>query len=355
MKILDDFDEKRKIDSTNMLQITAAFPDDILDALDCMNNFRLPRKKSVIENIVIAGMGGSAIGGDIIQSFFNETYERPIFVVRDYKLPAFVNERSLVITASYSGETEETLSAFNDALQKKATIVGISSGGTLEQLCKKQNTVYIKIPGGRAPRCATAYMFIPQFVIVSMLCDYNYKKEIENTRKILYDLREKLIADVPANKNPAKKIAMDIYNSFPVIYGNGIIAPIAKRWRTQFNENSKILARDDVFPELNHNDIVGWSGDNFPERFTVILLRDKTEYENLRIKKRIEISKSLVLKKSKKVIEVYAHGNTKLARMLSLMYIGDFVSIYLALLRGIDPYPVEVINKLKEMLGKPKE
>ncbi len=349
---IDDVAEMRRIDKSGLLTLTEHFPEQLEEAGNiarkALQDFNFRPK-----NIVICGMGGSAIGGDIVATWALDKAEIPIFVVRDYFIPAFSDEHTLVIAASYSGNTEETISAFNDALAKRAKIVSISSGGILEKISVANGVPHIKIPSGMPPRGATAYMLVPQLLVLGAVANLDVERELEESIDVCRRERENLKADTPLEINLSKRIAKKLIGSIPNIFGMGISAPIAKRWRTQLNENSKIIAREDVFPEMNHNDTVGWSGDPKPERFTAGLLRHKQEFERNRM--RIELTKNLVLNRAKEIIEVWGEGETDLSKMLSLMYVGDFVSIYIAMLRDIDPTPVPVIENLKKLLAEKKE
>ncbi|MEM4309079.1 MAG: bifunctional phosphoglucose/phosphomannose isomerase [Thermoplasmata archaeon] len=349
---LDDIDGMRKVDRSGLLPLTAQFSEQIEEAKEIAKK-TLENFSCRADKIVICGMGGSAIGGDITAAWAFNKSKIPIFVLRDYFLPAFCDENTLVITASYSGNTAETLSAFDDALRRKSKIVAISSGGILEKKARENDVLHIKIPSGMPPRGATAYMLVPQLLILDAGGIASCEEELEETVEVCRALKENLKPDVPSERNQAKIIAKKVLGTIPNIFGMGISAPIAKRWRTQINENSKMIAREDVFPELNHNDTVGWSGDPLPERFSVVILRHHGEFERNRM--RIEITKELVLKRSREIIEVWATGASDLAKMLSLMYIGDFVSIYLAMLRDIDPTPVPVIENLKKLLAEKRE
>lgn len=349
---IDDVEGMRKVDASGLLPLTLRFPEQIEEALEIGRKalFEFSYKP---EKIVICGMGGSAIGGDITAAWALDKAKVPIFVLRDYLLPAFCDEKTLVIAASYSGNTEETISGYEDALRKKCMVVTVSSGGILERKAKENGTLHIKIPSGMPPRGATAYMLVPQLLILEACGIASCEEELKESVEVCKLLRENLKPETPSEINQSKIIAKKVLGTIPNIFGMGITAPIAKRWRTQINENSKMIAREDVFPELNHNDTVGWSGDPLPERFSVIILRHKGEFERNRM--RIEITKELVLKKAREIIEVWASGETALAKMLSLMYIGDFVSIYIAMLRDIDPTPVPVIENLKKLLAEKRD
>lgn len=346
--MLDNIDRIQKVDKSNMIEIVRRFPESIEKAIAC-SNIETPDFSPF--NIIITGMGGSAIGGDIVNSWLYDKLEIPIFINRGYELPKFANSKTLVIPVSYSGNTEETLSCFNEAINKKCKIIAITSNGKLEKRCMKNKISYVKVPLGIAPRAALPYLLFSIISVLQKMQLISLNKEINDTIKTLEGLRKQIIPEIKTDKNISKQIAISIKDTYPVIYGHSYFSPIAKRWRTQLNENAEILASDYEFVETNHNDIVGWSNDSFTKRFSVILLRDKEE--RIEIKNRIELVKKLVYeKKTGNVIEVFTRGNTKLAKMMSLLYIGDFVSIYLAILNNIDPTPVKIIEKLKKELNK---
>jgi glucose/mannose-6-phosphate isomerase len=348
--MLDDLHYIRKIDKSNMLKTIENFPEQIEEAEKLGKNTHLDIDN--IKGIVIGGMGGSGISGDIVNTFLQYKVETPIYVNKDYNLPRWVNEKTLAVIVSYSGNTEESLSMLNEALNKKSTIVGISSGGTLEKLCKEKNLYHIKLPSDFQPRAALAYLLFPMLNVMGEVLKIDLGKEVEDTIVSTKKIREKNRVDIPKGENLSKQIADRLYNKIPQIYGWGIFSPVAKRWRTQLNENSKVIAREDILPECNHNDIVGWSNNKeISKRFACILFRDK-DLETKAISKRIEFLKNLLSEVAADVIEVESFGNSDLAKIISTIYLGDFVSCYLAFLRGVDPTPVDIITKLKKELGK---
>lgn len=344
--MLDDLEKIKSIDRQNMLDIVMKFPENIEKSVKIeelnLNNFNP-------HNIIITGMGGSAIGGDIVASLLFDRLKVPIFINRGYHLPAFVSNKSLVICVSYSGNTEETLSCFNEALDKKSKIISITSNGQIEKLCNENNILHIKVLKGIPPRAALPNLLFSIIALLQKLKLINLTDEIKETIEILKKIRKEISPEINTNSNKAKQIAKSINGTYPVIYGHSLFSPIAKRWRTQFNENSKIIASDYEFVETNHNDIVGWENVNKKLNFSIIIFREKNEEEI--VSKRINLLKKMVYeKKAKNVIEIFAEGDNKLARMLSILYIGDFVSIYLAILNNIDPTPVYIIEKLKKEL-----
>jgi glucose/mannose-6-phosphate isomerase len=259
-----------------------------------------------------------------------------------------------VISQSYSGNTEETLSTFKHAYQKKCKIIGISSGGKLQDYCIKRSISHIKIPSGYVPRTATAYLLFSPIMSLKKigLLKNNLESEIKETLeivKLFVDTNKKVI---PEKDNLSKQIAKKIFNTIPQVYGWNIYNPIAKRWCNQFNENSKIIARYDIVSECNHNDIVGWSQNpEVSKKFTCILFRDK-KLESFQISTRLGFMKSLFKDVAANVIDIEIMGKKTLTKMIYAMLLGDFISCYLAILRKIDPTPVDVIVELKDVLNK---
>ena len=351
--MVDDLDHISKIDASGMLDRLANFPKQIKETIDVVNATSLPSVFKV-DAIVISGMGGSAISGDIVQSFFRDRFDIPIFVNRDYDLPKWTNKNTLVFSQSYSGNTEETLSTFKHAYQKKCKVIGISSGGKLQEYCEKREMPFIKVPSGFPPRAATAYLlFSPLLALKKIgLLKKTIELEMDEVIKLAENVSRTNGKTVPESDNFSKQIARTIFNTIPQVYGWGIYAPIAKRWCTQFNENAKIIARYDVVPECNHNDIVGWSQDpETSKHFTCILFRDE-KIESVYMTKRLDLMREFLESVSANVIEVPVNGKKTLEKMIYAMYLGDFVSCYLAILRNIDPTPVDVIVELKRALAE---
>ncbi|MEC9488361.1 MAG: bifunctional phosphoglucose/phosphomannose isomerase [Halanaerobium sp.] len=349
-EILNDFQRQQAIDPAGMARLTIELPEQMKEAWEIGQKAPLPEMKEPA-NIVIGGMGGSAIGGDILRTLLADELKVPVVVNRDYHLPAFVGEKTLVVMVSYSGNTEETLSSFREAVARGASIVALTSNGRLEQASSELGIPVIKIPGGISPRAAIGYTFLPVLAVACRLgLVADREEEVREMIALLQEMSAKLH---PARQdNQAKKIALALYQKLPVIYGSqGWKGVVAQRWKCQLNENSKAPAYWNEYPELNHNETVGWEAcPELTTRFVVINLRD--ERDQLEIKKRFDITTELIEENADRVIEVYADGKSKLARMFSLIYLGDFVSIYLAYLYGIDPTPVKVIDLLKKRLKK---
>jgi len=343
-----------RIDKKNMLDLLISFPKQCEDALFVGEHTWIkPAYKRNYSHIIFTGLGGSAIGADIIKNYVGGEISTPIFINRNYTLPKFTNRNSLIFAVSYSGATEESLSAYAEAKKKNAKVAVVTSGGKLKALALQNQDLLVQIPKGYPPRCALGYSFIPALVILAKLGLIEDKSQkIKNAVQLLDKLQKRRIAPgVIGRANVAKDIARRIYNRFPVIYASDETASIATRWRGQLAENAKTLSSTQVFPEMNHNEIVGWMNPRaLLAGFTAIILKDKGDHT--RVKKRMRITAKILRKEKFDVLEIESQGRTLLERMLSLIYIGDFVSFYLAILNRIDPTPVERITYLKKQLGK---
>jgi len=351
--MLDDLKLISEIDKSDMLGTVAGFPEQIKDAKDIVNSASLGSFFK-IDDIVISGMGASSISGDIVQSLFRDRVDIPIFVTRQYDLPKWVNKNTLVISQSYSGNTEETLSTFKHACQKRSKIIGISSGGKLQEFCEKREIPHIKIPSGLPPRGATGYTLFSSIYALKKIgiLNIDLEPEIKEAISITDEFRNHNKKEVSEKDNISKQMAKKIFNSIPQLYGWNTYTPIAKRWCTQFNENSKLICKYDEVSECNHNDIVGWSmNPEASKKFTCILFRDD-ENESIFMSKRLDFMKKLFEEVAGNVIEIQVNGKKRLAKMMYAMCLGDFISCYLAILRKIDPTPVDAITELKSELAK---
>jgi glucose/mannose-6-phosphate isomerase len=351
-QVLDDTQAIKDIDTSDMFGILEQFPEQIQDAIRRTQDAHL-QDFIKIDNVVFAGMGASGISGDIITGMYRDKIDTPTVVNRDYTLPKWVHKNTLAIILSYSGNTEETIAAFKEAYQKKCHILAISSNGKLQELCEKRDVTYIQIPQGIQPRAATAYLLTPLLFILQKngLLRHSIDSDIEESIQISKTCCKEYAREVPEKDNLAKQLAGALHETIPQIYGWGFYQPVAQRWRTQINENSKMIAFYDVLPEANHNDIVGWaSNPKISKHFSCILIRDHHE-ESIYMKTRLEFMKSLFQDVSSKVLEIHPQGKSRLARAISLMLLGDFVSCYLAVLRQVDPTPIAAIQELKNRLA----
>ena len=351
--MLDDMKLISEIDKSDMLGAVAGFPEQIKEAKEIVDSATLGSFFKV-DNIVISGMGASAISGDIVQSLLRDKIDIPIYVTRQYDLPKWVHKDTLLLSQSYSGNTEETLHTFKHGHQKRCKIIGISSGGKLQEFCEKREIPHIKIPTGFPPRAATGYILFSAIYALKKIgvLNIDVDHEISETITVVNEFRNHNKKEVPETDNLSKQIAKKIYNKIPQVYGFDFYSPIAKRWCTQLNENSKLICRYDEVSECNHNDIIGWSMDpDVSKKFSCVLFRDR-ENESIYMSKRLDFMKKLYEDIAGNVIEIYPQGKKRLAKMMHAMYLGDFVSCYLAILRKIDPTPIDAITELKNELVK---
>lgn len=350
---LDNVDALYRLDSAGMFASLGGLPVQCAEACrELAEQIGLPEIEA-ISHIVVTGLGGSAIGGDLLRVYAAGRCSIPVVVNRDYVLPEFVGADTLVFAVSYSGNTEETLSAYGEARKKGAPVIAVTTGGKLGEAAAGDGVPVIKIPSGIAPRAATGFLFLPTLRVLQRLGVLPGKvDEITEMIALLKDLRKKLAPETPAEENPAKQIARKLHRKLPVIWGAaGTTEVVAQRWKGQINENAKAPAYWNVLPELNHNEIVGFQ---FPleilNQVHVIILRD--EHDHPRVHKRVEITRDLIKDVADGCTEVWASGGGTLARLYSLIYTGDYASVYLAALYGVDPGPVTVIDHLKKELAK---
>ncbi len=351
---LEDLSYFQRLDTHGMLELLCEFPIQCEYAWAMGESFPLIRA-SAFDHIVFLGMGGSAIGGDLARSLFEEEIPLPIFVNRAYHLPRFVGPRSLVFAVSYSGNTEETLSGYEAARRRRARIIVVASGGKLIARAKKDGIPHLLLPSGLPPRTAVGYLFFIPYCIIRRLLGLGLKKnDFKEMLKTLNRLRTRAIGpEVPVSKNLSKKIALRLHGNLPAVYGSvQRIDAAVIRWRTQIAENAKHLCWTHFYPELNHNEIVGWrEPKGLLRNLVIVLLRDAGDHP--RIKRRMEITRGLIRREAGvETIEVESSGKSLLSRLFSLIYVGDFVSYYLAMLNRVDPTPVDRIERLKKQLAR---
>ena len=350
-QILNDREAMAKIDPAGMTRLIEELPRQWREAEAIARQAPLqgigePR------NVVVLGMGGSAIGGDLVKTLLEPTAPVPIAVNRDYSLPAYVGKGTLVVASSYSGNTEETLVSAAEAHRRGATVVAITTGGRLAEDATANGWPLIRIPSGLSPRAAIGYSFVPLYVLMERIgLAPSVAAELAETAELLEQLKARYGADVPVAENPAKQLALSLKGKLPLIYGSyGWTGMAAYRWKTQINENSKAPAIYNAFPELNHNETVGWE---VPEEVTrmieLVILRDR--HDNKRTQARIDITREIVEERVSGITELWSEGESPVARLFSLIYPGDFVSLYLAMVYKVDPTPVRMIDLLKSRLA----
>lgn len=345
-------DDIKRRDPNGMYTWIRDFPKQVEDAVRIGSKSAVKLSVKGIQNIVLTGLGGSAIGGDLLRSYLADELPVPFLVNRHYLLPAFVTSKTLVIVSSYSGNTEETLSAHRDAVKRKARVLCISTNGETEKLARKYNHALIKIPGGLSPRAAVGYSFFPLLVVLSRLGLIKSKtRDIRETIRLL-TIKGETYANPGAENNAPYRLAQQLKGKLPILYSpNEHLDAVNVRWRGQMAENAKELCFGHVLPEMNHNELVGWKVlKNLMQEMEVVFLRDKGTHKRVAVRE--DITKQVIRQYASNVTEVWSEGTSLLARMFSLIQFGDWVSLYLAILNDEDPAPVAVIDYLKGELAK---
>ena len=347
---LDNIEKIRLIDRSGMLDFAVESSRHYREAARVADGIVVDFPKPA--NIVVAGLGGSAIGGDLLKDWVKNKLAVPVEVSREYVLPFYADKKTLVIVTSYSGDTEETLSSFLDALRRKCMIYCISSGGSLIKYAKQHQVPYLQVPQGMPPRAALPYMLVPLLVLLEKMgLVQDVKVELSEAVGLLEKVSQENGPETPVRDNFAKTVATHIGDTAPAIYGFGVFRSVAQRFKQQFNENSKSASKWEYFPELDHNEVVGWEGRGEQCRyFSVIFIRDVND-EPVEIASRIDITKQIIERSGLITFEIKVQGKSNLAKMISTIVVGDFISVYLAAIRGVDPTPVPTINFLKNQLS----
>ncbi len=346
------FEELYAVDKSNMFRLLKGFPGQVEEAVSIGNSVKARKRLTGIRQVVLTGMGGSAIGGDLLSDYLSGELAMPFIVNRNYSLPSSVGRETLVIVSSYSGNTEETNSAYREAIRRRARILCITSGGKVEKLARSKRHMLITVPGGLPPRAALGYSFFPLLLALTKLGLIRSKsREITETIQLLNKKSQEYGVPDPLN-NRALQIAGLMQEKLSFVYAGGEhFHSVTTRWRGQMAENAKALVSAHVLPEMNHNEIVGWQ---FPSgvlrESQVVFLRDRGDHK--RVQKRMELTKAIISERTAHIAEAWSEGTGLLARMFSLVYLGDWTSYYLAILHGVDPTPVRVIDYLKDELGK---
>jgi len=342
---------KSKYDNNDMYSAICAYPNHISYSIDYMENWHPKNNYKRIRNILYIGMGGSAIGGDFMLSLADKFCNIPIVVNRSYKLPNWVSKETLVIVSSYSGETEETLSAFKIAMETGAKIICLGTGGKLLKLAEKHNLDIIEIKNGIQPRAAIGFFITINLILlekVNIVSKNIIKKLLLKSLKLLTD-KSTEYSKLDIESLPYK-LAKKIHSKFPIIYASdGWQTICALRLRAQLAENSKMLSSHFSFPEQNHNEIEGWTNDEKLKDFVICWIRDISDHT--RIKKRFNHSIKLLSKFSSNQITIEIEGNSKIERALHLVHLIDWISYYSALLNEKNPSSINQIAELKKMIS----
>jgi glucose/mannose-6-phosphate isomerase len=341
------------VDKSDFKRFLKNFHKQIKESSAIVNEANITLDASKINNLLYIGMGGSAIAGDLIKDILFDNLKVPTNVVRGYLAPAYCSENTLVIATSYSGNTEETLSAITAAAAANAQIIVVTSGGKLKEMAEENKWAAIIIPEGYQPRQALGYIFFTLYHVLGRIGLLSYYED--NLDYLVDEAKHwEKSYDYPNASSPVLPFDManKINGKIPIIYSSApLLRTVGVRWRNQFNENSKSMAFSNAFPELNHNEIVGWECNaNLSKNFIVIFLENEDPHP--RIKKRIDITKKIINDKGVEVMDIYTAGKTPLEKVFSLIVLGDWVSYYLALTYKKDPIEINNINYLKNELAK---
>jgi len=343
-----DHDAIAVVDSSDLHADIVGLPEHLRDALWKVQSAQLQPWDSP-GGLIVAGMGGSGVGGVLARAILGDHASRPILAARTYGLPSWTTPDTTVLCASYSGNTEETLACYEAAGALGATRVVVTSGGKLAELARADGVPVIPVAGGFQPRSAVAYMTVAALEVAG-LCGAGPRvgSEIDVAADHLEALVVEWGADSPEDSE-AKVLARALRDSVALIAGSGITQPVAYRWKAQINENAKIPAFTHELPELDHNELVGWTGAPSLGRFAAVFLDDSDT--PLRVKQRIALTRELIGDSATGTYVVQSRGDTAVERIFSLVLLGDLVSLYIAVLRGTDPTPVDLIETLKQRLA----
>jgi glucose/mannose-6-phosphate isomerase len=349
---LDDLELMGRLDPAGMLQRIAELPLQCQEAQGSLEGIEIPAHYAQARNVVIAGMGGSAIGGELVQGLIEGECRVPVMVRRDYGLPAFVGEDSLVIASSYSGNTEETLSAARCALHRGTKLLAISTGGRIMELARKHAIPWVTLSYDSVPRAAVGHSFTILLSILQSLGFISQRpQELAEAIEEMHSLQDEIRPEVPGKDNPAKALAEKLYGRMAIVYGAQHLAAVARRWKGQFNENAKAWSFFEEFPELNHNALEGYQ---FPVPFakeTLVAMLSSSLYHP-RIGERLRVTGEVLDQHRVEHLKLEAWGASPLAQVLTAVHFGDYVSAYLAMLYGVNPSPNPAIDHLKQRLGR---
>ncbi len=346
MRELDVTSQLKKYDISGMAEVLDHYVEQCREALLLGERFS-PTLPPEIDQLLVCGMGGSAMAGEIARRFARI----PVHINRNYVIPPFVNSSTLLAAVSYSGNTAETLSGLQKGLALDLPALAISSGGKLMETAQVNGIPFLRIPAGYQPRAATGYLALPLLVVLERAGLLAQAIDRHELLESLAKVKELCHAGVPEKENPAKQLARRLHRTIPVIYGTADnTGLVAMRWKTQINENAKQPAFWNVVPELNHNEILSFENEGLRKGLYCIFL--KNDYDHPENIARIQIMRELLEEKEVSTEVVQADGTSEISQVLSQIYFGDYVSYYLAILNGIDPTPVELIESFKKKLAQ---
>ncbi len=327
-----------------MDKLVQDFPNQLVQALEIGRNAQISVGTDEVHHVFVAGMGGSGIGANFVAAFIKEECQVPYLVGKAYQVPSYIGKNTLAIASSYSGNTEETLIAFDEILARGARGIVVASGGKLIDKAKELGLDYIQLPSGSpSPRACLGYSLVQQLFILNKtgLISDRAIKEVEKSIALLEREQEDI-------KQRAEQIAGFLKDKLPIIYTTTRMEPVAVRFRQQVNENAKMLCWHHIIPEMNHNELVGWRQEN--NNLAVVYFRNRDDYARNGL--RIDINKEIITNYSSSIIELYSKGDSLIERSLYFVHLGDWISVYLAEQRGVDAIEIKVIDYLKSELAK---
>ncbi len=345
--MLDDVKRIASIDRKDMLGSVEGMPEHLSEGVRRGRKAGPPR--SAPDEVVVCGIGGSAIGGDALKAWLSTEGDVRCEVARGYALPRHVGRQSLVVVSSYSGNTEEALSMLEDARARTSKVVTVSSGGRLAEVSESLSLPHVGVPAGMVPRASFGYMFGALLGVVERAGVASPGKQLEEASRVLSQMNGTCSRGTATQDNPAKRMAHELHGTVPVVIGHGMSAPVAKRWANQMNENAKSVAFSSELPEMDHNEIVPWAADPRSQGFSAVFLDH--DFSDRRMGPRLEATRDMVCRRSRAHV-VKALGVSPLAQIMSLVVLGDYVSVYSAVLRGEDPSTTAPIEELKRILSK---
>jgi glucose/mannose-6-phosphate isomerase len=345
--------EIARVDAAGLVADVLAMPTQLEDALWRVESASLEKSLRRLEGptpLIVCGMGGSAIGGDLAAAVLGDRLMAPLHTIRGYELPSWTMPGSYVICASYSGNTEETLACYEAAGALGAPRVAVTTGGRLAEAARADGVPVIPLPGGLQPRAAVAYMLVSVLEVAAYVdAAPAVRTEIDSACASLTELTREWGPEADSD-SLAKRVAQRGHHTTLCVYGAGPTAPVAYRWKTQVNENAKMPAFAAELPETDHNEIVGWDSAAEQGSFLAVFLEDSDQHP--RVRQRVDLTARLIESQAAGIVRLESRGSTAVERVMSLVLLGDLVSIYLAVLKDIDPTPVEVIERLKEELAE---
>jgi glucose/mannose-6-phosphate isomerase len=351
----DAFDDPAalaRLDPGGMLGYLRGLPEQCRDAWDAAQGLSLPASYQEIDRIAVLGMGGSAIAGDLWRALLQRECAVPVFNIRSYDLPPYVDERTLVVASSFSGDTEEVLSAFNQALAMPAPKIAVTAGGQLLATARANGIPLFTYEFPGEPRAALGWTLMPLLAISETLrLTQGIAQDLADAITALTSLVDEVVEDVPLAQNPAKQLARDLFGKLPVVYGAGPIVEVARRWKTQLNESGKVWAFCEELPELHHNAIIGYSLPPEISARTAVVFLESPDLVHHRVQLRYAFTRDLLSRAGVAAHAVPARGKSALAQLLTLTLFGDYVSAYLAFLYNENPTPTAVIDELKAWLS----